>query len=230
MYRRSSDDPAADRVRITATTAGSREAATAATMVTYGYCSRYYTGDGEPELPPEEAIPHTRAYTLVATIRVGDNDAVIGTLQTAIGRTVPALTLFGRTPGTRLPHCNAASDGSELVGELRRFGVNPILKAVDAPDDPLNAMLRDWRSMICRGLYQHSVDLFRAMHVPVVYGIATPKTYRFLTRSSMRMRRLESAVLLDSPETRALRNHFARYWRAQQPQEQQPALYQILAN
>jgi hypothetical protein len=223
-------DGATDYVAVTAPAPGSREATMAATMLNWGYCSHYYTGEGAPALPAEVAIPHARTYTLAAHVSVGETTVVIGTLQAVVGDTVPALSLFGPAPGMQLPHRGATGNGAAtgLVGELRRFSVSPLFEVVPLPDDPLNVMLRDYRSRIYRELYMCSLRLFRAMRVRYVYGVATPEIYRFFTRSGMPMRRLEETVLVDSTEVRALQHRFARYWRPDAPQEQQPALYQIL--
>jgi molybdopterin/thiamine biosynthesis adenylyltransferase/nitroreductase len=223
-------DTATDRVEVTVMADGTSEATTAATMLTYGYCSRYYTGGSAPDLPPEATIPDARTYTLVAKIRVRNHGVVIGTLQAVVGPTVPALSLFEPAQGTQPPHFAAAGSGGDtgFVGELRRFSVSPIFECVPAPVDPLNVMLRDWRSQIYRGLYLCSLRLFRAMGVRFVYGIATPEIYRFFTKSGMTMRRLDELVLADSTEVRTLQRQFACYWRPQLPKEQQPAPYQIL--
>jgi hypothetical protein len=167
--------------------------------------------------------PHAHTYTLAAY--VGATNALLGTLQVVMGDTVPALSLFAAAAGAQLPHEAAGAGG---VAELRRFSVSPIFEVAPHPDDPLNVMLRDFRSRIYRELYTFSLKLFRAMRVRVVYGVATPEIYRFFTRSGMSMRRLEEALLVDSAEVRALQHQFARYWRPTAPLAQQPALYEIL--
>jgi hypothetical protein len=228
--------PVTDEVTVTVAAAGSSEATMAAMTLDWGYCSHYYTGDtgdtGEtgneaPSLPKEPANPHGDTYTLAARISVGGNTVVIGTLQVVVGDTVPALSLFGPRPGAPLPH-HAVGASTGLIAELRRFSVSPVFQVVPFPVDPLNVILRDWRSRIYRELYTFSLRLFRAMRVRFVYGIATPEIYRFFTRSGMPMRRLEETVLVDSAEVRALQHRFARYWRPQASPEQRPALYQIL--
>lgn len=224
-------DEAADWVDVAAVAVGSRAAMTAAAMLTWGYCSHYYTGDGAPDLPAEAATPDARSYTLTANLRVGEDTVMIGTLQAVIGTTVPALSLFTSAPGAQLPHRAATGNGAavDCVGELRRFSVNPIFEvAAPAPDDALNGVLRDYRSRIYRGLYACSLGLFRASRVACVYGIATPEIYRFFTKSGMTMRRLDDTVRVDCPEVRALQQRFARYWRPTAPPQQQPALYQIM--
>ena len=162
---------------------------------------------------------------------IGQKEIVIGTLQAVIGRTVPALELFRPVSGSQLPHRAATTRSAtgELVGELRRFSVSPLLEVVPpTSDEPLKEMLRDYRSRIYKGLYAYSLELFRTLRVPFLYGIATPEIYRFFTRSSMSMRRLDDMVLAETAEVRALQHSFAHYWRLDAPQEQQPALYQIL--
>jgi hypothetical protein len=210
--------------------AGSIEAAIASRLLTYGYCSHYFTGQGTPDLPEEPDSPHFRQYTLVATCDSRQTPLLLGTLQASVGSTVPALALFEPGPGRRLPH-HAFSDGqatTELIGELRRFSVNPLLEAVSfLPDDNLKAMLANYRSLIYRELYQLSLRLFAARNIQFVYGIATPEIYRFFTRSGMSMSLLEGMALAENDEVNRLRQEFALYWRPQAPLEQQPALYRI---
>jgi hypothetical protein len=214
-----------DEVTIAVVAADSGEAAGAAMMLNWGYCSHYHTGEQPPALPTEPVNAHAQTYTLGAYLTLDDTNALIGTLQVVIGGTVPALSLFEAPAGAQLPHEAA---GAGVIAELRRFSVSPILQVVPLPDDPLNVMLRNFRSRIYRELYLFSLKLFRAMRVRVVYGVATPEIYRFFTRSGMSMRRLEGTVLVDSAEVRALQHQFARYWRPTAPSAQQPALYQIL--
>ena len=209
--------PMSDCVEATIVDPGTADAATAAAMLDWGYCSHYYTGEGEPELPPEPTILRARTHTLAATLRVGEDTIMLGTLQVVIGPTVPALSLFGPVD---------TSDFG-MVGELRRFSVSPLLE-VAADDYVLGVILRDYRSQIYRGLYNRSLEILRDAGVETIYGIATPEIYRFFTRSGMPMRRLHEMVLRDSAEMRRLRYRFARYWRPYAPAEQQPALYQIL--
>jgi hypothetical protein len=215
-----------DCVSVTAVAAGSNEAEMSARTLDWGYCSHYYTGVGAPALPEEEPIPNARTYTLAAHIEVGDRVAVLGTLQVVIGETVPALALFEAPPGARLPHDGATGNG--LVGELRRFSVSPLFDVVPLPIDPLNVMLRDYRRRIYRELYMYASRLFRSMHVRFVYGVATPEIYRFFTKSGQPMRRVDSAVLVESEDVRALQRQFARYWRPGSRVDRQPALYEIL--
>jgi hypothetical protein len=216
---------ATDEVTIMVVGPGTGEAKQAAMMLDWGYCSHYHTGECSPALPAEPANAHARTYTLAAYLSSGDSKAMLGTLQVVIGDTVPALSLFAAAAGAQLPH-EAAN--ARLVAELRRFSVNPLLQVVPLPCDPLNVMLREFRSRIYHELYMFSLKLFRAMRARVVYGVATPEIYRFFTRSGMPMRLLEEAVLVDSAEVRALQQQFARYWRPNAPRAQQPALYQIL--
>lgn len=217
--------PATDEVTIAVVGPDTSEATQAAMMLNWGYCSHYHTGEHPPALPAERVDPHARTYTLAAHLTLGDTNALIGTLQVVIGDTVPALSLFQAAAGGQLPHVAA---GAEVVAELRRFSVSPILEATPLPNDPLNVMLRDFRSRIYRELYTFSLRLFRARRVRVVYGVATPEIYRFFTRSGMPMRHLDETVLVNSAEVRALQHQFARYWRPNAPLARQPALYQIL--
>jgi hypothetical protein len=217
---------ACDYVSVTAVADGSREAEMSARTLDWGYCSHYHTGNGAPALPAEEPIPNTRTYTLAAHIGVGEAAVVLGTLQIVVGETVPALSLFAATPGTRLPHDGTMGNG--LVGELRRFSVSPLFDVVPLPVDPLNVMLRDYRRRIYRELYMSAVRLFRALRVRFVYGVATPEIYRFFTKSGQPMRRVDGAVLVESEEVRELQRRFAGYWRPGAPVDRQPALYEIL--
>ncbi len=217
-----------DFVEVTTAEPGSAHARTAATMLDWGYCSHYYTGHDEPELPPEIAILHSRTHTLVATVSVGQTTVVLGTLQAVIGPTVPALKLFGPvTDASRQDTSINVFDTHRLVGELRRFSVSPLLE-VATDDYALGVVLRDYRSQIYRALYTRSLELFRAAGVETIYGIATPEIYRFFTRSGMPMRRIDGMALIESAELRHLQYRFARYWRPQAPKDQQPALYEIL--
>jgi hypothetical protein len=213
-----------DEVTIAVVGPDTSEAAQAAMMLNWGYCSHYHTGEDPPALPTEPINAYAHIYTLAAHLALGDTNALIGTLQVVIGDTVPALSLFEAAAGAQLPHEAAAT---AVVAELRRFSVSPILQVIPLPNDLLNVMLRDFRSRIYRELYMFALKLFRATRVRVVYGIATPEIYRFFTRSGMPMRRLEDTVLVDSAEVVALRHQFARYWRPTAPRAQQPALYQI---
>ncbi|HTQ18334.1 hypothetical protein [Mycobacterium sp.] len=217
--------PTTDEVTIALVGPDTYEAGHAAMMLNWGYCSHYHTGEHPPALPVELFDPRAHTYTLAAYLTLGDTKALVGTLQVVIGDTVPALSLFEAADGAQLPHEPA---GAGPIAELRRFSVSPILEVAPLPDDPLNVVLREFRSRIYRELYTFSLKLFRATRVRVVYGIATPEIYRFFTRSGMPMRRLEETVLVDSAEVRALQHQFARYWRPTAPLAQQPALYQIL--
>jgi hypothetical protein len=208
----------------------SAESTIAAQLLTYGYCSHYFTGHGPCHLSVEESNPHYQSYTLVAVYSHGATPIVLGTLQAVIGDTVPALALFAPAAGRPLPHLAVGrSDCATLpVGELRRFSVNPFLEAGTSADERLKSILRDYRSLIYRKLYELSLRIFWAREVHFVYGIATPEIYRFFIRSGMTMRPLPGMVLTDNEEVRMIQRDFALYWRTQAPLEQQPALYQIL--
>src|SRR4051812_27197782 len=75
---------AADEITVKVATAESVEATIAARMLTYGYCSHYYTGDGAPNLPAEPLNPHFQPYTLVATCAFDQTPLVLGTLQAIV--------------------------------------------------------------------------------------------------------------------------------------------------
>ncbi|MGV0816062.1 hypothetical protein ABQF34_29275 [Mycolicibacterium boenickei] len=215
-------------VQVTIAHPGSPDAAMAATMLDWGYCSRYYSGNGEPELPLEPRALRSTAYTLVATIDVGHRSIMLGTLQVVIGPTVPALLLFDPVeidvpsgdPG------QSSADGWCNVGELRRFSVSPLLEVV-SDDFATASALRGYRSEIYRAMYAHSLGLFREAGVGTIYGIATPQAHRFFTRSGMPMRAIQGARLRETAELRQLQIRFAGYWRPNGPHDQQPALYQI---
>lgn len=216
------------RTRVAA--AGSAEAAAALHMLTYGYCAHYFTGVGEPQLPAESSNPQFQHYTLVVTCAGRQSPVVLATLQAVVGETVPALSLFAPPPEGTLPHCAGAngSASNALIGELRRFSVNPILDAIPLPsDDPLKAMLRGYRSLIYQTLYELSLRIFYVLNIHFVYGVATPEIYRFFTRSGMAMRPLAGMRLADNDEVRTLQRDFANYWRPHATREQQPALYRI---
>ncbi|MEZ4869363.1 MAG: hypothetical protein R3C14_49025 [Caldilineaceae bacterium] len=208
----------------------SAEATIAAQMLTYGYCSHYFTGQGPCHLPLEEDNPHYQSYTLVAVYPHGATPIVLGTLQAVIGDTVPALALFTPAAGQSLPHLTSYGPQRATlpVGELRRFSVNPLLEAAVPSDSHLKSILRDYRSLIYRKLYELSLRLFWSQAVRFVYGIATPEIYRFFTRSGMTMCPLAGVTLVDNAEIHMIQRDFALYWRPHAPREQQPALYQIL--
>lgn len=146
-----------------------------------------------------------------------------------MGVTVPALELFEPEQGVTLPHLASGRRKADTpcIGELRRFSVNPILEDAPSADDNLKRALRDYRSLIYRGLYELALQLFSAMKIQVVYGIATPEIYRFFTKSGMVMSRVEGMELAQNEEVRALQQEFALYWRSAAALEQQPALYRI---
>lgn len=211
-----------DVVTVGTAEAGSSDALAASAVLRWGYCSHYYTGCGEPTLPAEEFDATTRAHTLVATIGLGAVSSVIGTLQVIVGPTVPALSLFAPTPGVRLPHWGQPGP----VGELRRFGVSPVLEATGA-GEALDADLRLYRSRVYRALYSYAHRILRASGVSAAYGVATPEIFRFFTRSGMPMIATSETALVDSGEVRALLTDFARYWRPDAPPQQRPQLYEI---
>jgi hypothetical protein len=219
-----------DTVRAKVAATDSVEAAVAFRMLTYGYCSHYFTGTGDPQLPEEPNSPQFQQYTLMAICGDSHTPLILGTLQAIVGDTVPALKLFAPAPGGTLPHRAAVPSKATygLIGELRRFSINPLLESIPLlPDDPLNVMLRGYRSVIYRGLYELSLHIFHALNIHFAYGIATPEIYRFFTRSSMIMSPLEGMRLAENDEVRTLQQNFTRYWRPQAPREQQPALYRI---
>ena len=129
-----------------------------------------------------------------------------------------------------MPHLTAfaGNPDNELIGELRRFSVNPLLEAGPLlADNLLKAVLRDYRRLVYRGLYELSLHIFRAMNIHFVYIIATPATYRFFTRDGMIMSLVEGVLLAENDEVHMLQQEFARYWQPEAPLEQQPALYRI---
>lgn len=207
----------------------SAEAAIATQMLTYGYCSHYATGDGPCYLSIEDDSSHFQRYTFVASYPTGTTPLLLGTLQMVIGSTVPALEIFIPEPGRPLPHRMACDSpaANARVGELRRFSVNPLLEAGVPPDDPLKTILRDYRSLVYRKLYELSLHLFGALEVRFVYGIATPEIYRFFTRSGMTMYPLAGMRLAETAEVRRIQRSHGLYWRPHAPLAQQPALYQI---
>lgn len=219
-----------DGVHTQVTAVGSLEEAIAARMLAYGYCSHYFTGTDVPQLPQEPISPAFQQYTLVASCAVGHTPLLLATLQVIVGATVPALTLFEPVQGAALPHL-AECDGHSLpglVGELRRFSVNPLLEVkASLPDDRLHGILRNYRRLLYCKLYERSLQIFDATRTYFVYGIATPEIYRFFTRSSMIMRPLASMQLAENTEVRTLQTTFANYWRPHAPLEHQPALYRI---
>ena len=206
-----------DSVEVSAVKPGSAGAALAAAMLDWGYCSHYYTGRGEPELPPEPTILRGCTHTLVANLALGHTSVMLATLQAVIGPTVPALSLFG----------GVDTRGHAMVGELRRFSVSPLMEVV-SDDYSLDAVLRDYRAQLYRELYTHSLNLFRAAGVDCIYGIATPENYRFFARSGIPMRRLDGVSLSESADVRDMQHQFARFWRPYAPKEHQPTLYRIL--
>jgi len=219
-----------DAVRTQVTAVGSPEEAIAARMLAYGYCSHYFSGTDVPQLPQEPSSPAFQQYTLVASCAIGHAPLLLATLQVIVGDTVPALTLFEPVQGAALPHMAERNGRSVpgVIGELRRFSVNPLLEVKPAlPDDLLHSILRNYRRLLYCKLYERSLQIFDAMRTHFVYGIATPEIYRFFTRSSMIMRPLASMRLAENTEVRALQTAFAGYWRPHAPPEHQPALYRI---
>lgn len=210
---------------------GSTEATIAWRVLTYGYCSHYFTGKGTPYLPGEASNPHFQAYTLVATWDCCQTPLVLATLQATVGTTAPALALFTPVSGAMLPHlvCATGQTSNGLIGELRRFSVNPLFEAIPLlSEDPLKAVLREYRSLLYGELYQLALRTFCAMKIDFVYGIATPEIYRFFTKSGITMmHQLQEMVLTENDEVALLQQEFADYWRPHAPLAQQPALYQV---